>query len=357
MTRLAYLAGAAALAAAFGFAGSALANTIVVAGDNVDCGAGAVDQTTIQGGIDAASAGDTVAVCPGTYSEDLDIFDRDGLTLIATDRASNATTVIQGVLDSAGAIFPTAIPNIDLQSHGVTITGFTIKSPAAVVGEYASGLIIDGTDNKIYKNAFQVSCGTPGSVAIQTWVNGSELLKNISGLTIVENSFTSLAPVAAGCLGYEAIFINNQLSADEADPVVIAGNTFAGRLYRGVGVLRSFTDVKFNSFSTTLFPQATVDFGNVPIGIKVFDFVGAVSNAVIASNSIVGGFIFFLPRFHYGIWLTAGTSDNIMRNNFVLFSATRDCLDDSVNGGTDGTANTWENNNTGPNDFPDGICG
>ena len=354
MTRLAYLAGAAALAAALGLAGNAFADTFVVAGDNVDCVAGgAADATTIQGGIGAASAGDTVAVCPGTYSEDLEIFGLDGLTLIATDRADNTTTVIQGVADSGGATFPFAVPNIDLQSHGVTITGFTIRSPAAVVGEYASGLIIDGTDNKIYNNKFEVSCGTPGSVAIQTWAlaNGSQGLGDISGLTIALNTFRSLFPNASGCLGYEGVFINPQSAVNEEDPVVVSGNNFGGRLYRAVGVVRSYTDVGFNTIRTGLFTQITDDFGTVPIGIKVFDG----SNSVIANNSIVGGFFFFLPRFNTGIWLTADTAGNIVKNNVVQFSATNDCLDESTDTGTAGTANIWTGN-TGFNADPADIC-
>ena len=309
MTRLAYLAGTAALAAALGLAGNALADTLVVDTDGEgsvdDCAAFDVGYSTIQDAINDAAPGDTVAVCPQTYAEDLDIFGKHGLTLIALDRASNATTIIRGVANNGGQTFPFAVPNIDLQSNGVTITGFTIQSPAVTAaGQYTSGLVIDGTDNKIYKNAFKVSCGDPGSVAIQTWVNGTQGLQNISGLTIVENSFASstldATPATTGCLGYEAIFINNQLSADEADPVVIAGNTFAGRLYRGVGVVRSFTDVKFNSFSTTLFPQDTgVDFGLVPQGITVFDYEGTVSNATAGverdkTNTSASVFVFFV---------------------------------------------------------------
>ena len=102
----------------------ALPTTLVVDDDGMatttDCGADTVaDSTTIQGAVTAASSGDTIIVCEGTYGK-VDIpSGKDGLTLKS---ASNP------VIDCAGSTGGTSVGNgITIGSDGVTVQGFEIR--------------------------------------------------------------------------------------------------------------------------------------------------------------------------------------------------------------------------------------
>src|SRR5215213_6716581 len=72
---------AAILSAAIVLAGTASASaaTLIVDDDgfallgNCDAAMPAADSATIQGGVNAASTGDTIVVCPGTYSEQVNV--------------------------------------------------------------------------------------------------------------------------------------------------------------------------------------------------------------------------------------------------------------------------------------------
>ncbi len=246
MRKLGLLTAAAALVAVVGSGGTAWADTLVVndatteaAPCDVAGSAGPPVYDTIQEAIDDADPGDTVSVCPGTYTQDLTIF-KNNLKLKGS---GSATTIIEGVLTGDAAVpgFPTAFPNIDLQANDASIQGFTIRSPASTDGRYASGIVLDGVDIIIKNNAFEVSSGDPGSVGIQTWAlgNGSQGLDDISGLIIMNNTFTSLAP--DNTFGYEGIFINSHNNPVATNnPVTILGNTFSGDMYRAAGIDRLY---------------------------------------------------------------------------------------------------------------------
>ncbi len=288
----------------------------------------------------------------------------NGLSIAAYDRADKSNTVIQGVAVSTGP-FPTCgtvpaavggvspgLANINVSARALTITGFTIQSPAVTApGEYTCGVILDGRGHNIYQNAFKVSCGDPGSVAIQTWGNANGPIGGIDNLHIIANSFSSSKLDTNDlCLGYEAIFINPQSAPESLHPVQIISNTFSGKMYRGVGVYdRDWTDIKYNSFKTKLSMVDTANYGTVPIGIKVW--VG--ENSVVLGNEIRSKKRH--GRFATGIWLNGGTNDNVVAENVVKGSEILDCLDGSIGGGTAGTDNLWQDNK-GKKDSPVGIC-
>lgn len=107
------------------FAGQARAGTVladVVVDDDGQAEPGNCDATTaapdtIQEGVDAAAAGETVEVCPGTYNENVDLTGKTGLTLESTDGA-DVTTV-----DGTGAA---GTDTILAEANNITIEGFTV---------------------------------------------------------------------------------------------------------------------------------------------------------------------------------------------------------------------------------------
>lgn len=107
-TRTSTLAAGAALAIAMIGAPTAMAAggaTIMVDGDGrataASCNDGAAGSArdTVQGGVDAAHPGDTVLVCPGTYVEQVQIAEKDGLTVRST-RPWTATIQAPSSLDA-----------------------------------------------------------------------------------------------------------------------------------------------------------------------------------------------------------------------------------------------------------------
>ena len=390
MRKLATLAAVAALATGFGV-GQALGATLVVDDDGmataVDCDAGDATNSTVQGAIDAASEGDTILVCPGTYTQDLTIF-KNNLKLKGS---GSATTIIEGVLTGDAAIpgFPTAFPNIDLQGNDVSIQGFTVRSPASTDGRYASGIVLDGVDIIIKNNAFEVSSGDPGSVGIQTWAlgNGSQGLDDISGLIIMNNTFTSLAPDST--FGYEAIFINPQNNPVATNnPVTIFGNTFSGDMYRAVYIARDEGNVIGNTICTDL--DATIntdDFGPVPVGVRVnagavvdvnvlvhdnvigVDCEGNFDTGINISSSAGIGTVGEnnVDHAELGVWLRDGADGWTVNNNSIGHSGTDGILIDSDDntvfrntphhGGNDGIdVNGDDNTFTGNNSHHNFDC-
>lgn len=123
--------------------GAALVVLALAAGDRAHLGVAQVSKTItvcssgcqfvqIQDAIDAAQPGDTIAVSPGTYVENLTI--TKSLTLQGADPV---TTIIDGS-EGAAAKIPTIVVE---RTENVTITGFTItKGYRGVWGRYVTNL-------------------------------------------------------------------------------------------------------------------------------------------------------------------------------------------------------------------------
>lgn len=153
MRKLLTLTAAAAVAAMFTLAQPLAAATLVVNDDaagNTDetspCNDGdaAPDHTTIQAAVSAASDGDTILVCPGTYVENVDV-STDNLTirstasLISTGASGAAVTTVDGI-GANDEVF-------DVAADGVTIRGFEI-----INGGGDGGIGFSGDDNVFANN-------------------------------------------------------------------------------------------------------------------------------------------------------------------------------------------------------------
>jgi Right handed beta helix region len=140
------------------------ATVICVPNDAIDgsCTSGA-GQPTVQKGIDAAIAADTVLVGPGTYAETVTAghggvvpgapgIDIDK-AIVLKSRDGAATTTISG---AGGHCLPTSCPGgpqqlVTLSASGITIDGFTLLETSATVNVMTA----DGdavSDNHVIKN-------------------------------------------------------------------------------------------------------------------------------------------------------------------------------------------------------------
>jgi len=138
-----------------------------------NCGQGA-SYATIQAAVNAASAGDTINVCPGVYTESVTI-NKAGLTVVSTGGAS---------VTRIAAPVP-ASPVVAIKQPYVTLIGFTL-APAASANEYDLGVLVAIQGNASAQIAHNVIRGGNSGVLLGCSSSGSTVYHNtVRGATQV----------------------------------------------------------------------------------------------------------------------------------------------------------------------------
>jgi Periplasmic copper-binding protein (NosD) len=190
---------------------------------------------SIQGAIDVAETGNTIAVLAGLYEEDVIIATADLVLegaqagVSAVDRSAEETN-----LDGSIKITGTA--------DGTVIDGFTLLDGSVVSGSKAGVYIDRGAENILVQNTiFDRSGDVDGDTyrGILTATGGDQ-----TGLVIQNNSFSGWATgvfLNSGATGaqildndFNANFVG--MSDDGPDAVTIAGNNFRNNLFEGLGL-------------------------------------------------------------------------------------------------------------------------
>ncbi|MGI6307780.1 MAG: hemoblobin-interacting domain-containing protein [Dethiobacteria bacterium] len=131
---------------ATGYENATVTQTMVAAGPRtwyVD-GAGSADFTTIQAAVTAASAGDTIIVKDGTYTENVTV---DKALTIRSENGAPSTTV-------EAAVYTT--PVFDVDASGVVINGFSVLGPTDT---HVAGIeLVDVNDCTIQNNDCSGGC-------------------------------------------------------------------------------------------------------------------------------------------------------------------------------------------------------
>lgn len=116
-----------------------------------------VDYRTIQAAVNAASAGDTIKVFPGTYREIVTL--KSGVQLHAletvnTDGSSGVVVIdAQGLACVAGApCNPTYAIGLPAGSTGIEVVGFRLITPGSTV---STGILVRGIGHRIEHNRVQ----------------------------------------------------------------------------------------------------------------------------------------------------------------------------------------------------------
>jgi Right handed beta helix region len=370
------------------------------------------EYSTISAAVAAASSGDTIQVCPGTYPETVNV-NIDHLTFDGAQNGKNPVkkapkAVNESVVanDGGGFILSSSADN-------TVISGFTIEDAGTTGSGHdaidafsgSSGLVVK--DNIIRGNNNGINFQNPdGSHAAHIIDNifkandqGGNFASNpdtgtgvwitngpADNTLISGNAFSGDSQTAINFTGDQSnystgLVVSDNKSTNDSTFVVaefstnalIDGNTITTSPSApggfGTGILDFGGDTGLRITNNTL--VATGSAGQT--GIHVSDDNGTLSDSTTVTGNSVTGYSYgvkgdtgytsiYLSSNNIqkagsiGISFASGTSGNDITHNTIGTSAV-DCSDQSTGNLTKGTGNTWlSNKGTDHNSTPSGIC-
>lgn len=207
------------------------------------------DQPTIQAGIDAAAAGDTVIVSPGTYTEALD-FKGKAITVtsgaVSASDPAVAATILRQTGNSLG-FNPIAVFHNGEDTRS-TLNGFTIQTQGPVY----SGIDVEGSVSLVSATAVDANS-----------------IQNVFS-SAVHTTYTAGAPT-----------ISNNGFSGTAQAIGLVGGVIEGNIFSGMNATSVvFAGVQANSAPT----EANDIHGNVFTGNTTTNHVLVSANALIYNN-------------------------------------------------------------------------
>jgi parallel beta-helix repeat protein len=336
------------------------AATLLVDDDALQCPA--APYRRIQDAIDAASAADTIEVCPGTYAEQLRIGrGKDGLTLRATV-AQQAILRPPDALANLGSIGLVWV----LGATNVTIEGLWIAGPfplGACVASTLAGVIVEPGGSATVRRAYiadirpadpaldrcslgyGVSVTAAGAQAASVVVEESLIERYLTGGVLLDGS------------GASGTVARNRLLGDGPDA---AGQTFGVEVRAGAAAAITDNDIGgHRSAAAEAVRSAGISLDRGAAGIRVEGNRVQGNDHGIALTQVTGATVArnqALTNTVYGIAAFAGARDNRFEMNQARESGTADCIDFTTGDRTAATANTWQGNDS-RSAIPAGICG
>lgn len=360
------------------------------------------DFTSINAAVAAAPPGATIRVCPGTYKESVPILKPD-LTLQAPEQQGQSTQCKRGAPDptkDAIVVYNAALnggnpsEGFDVEAPGVTIQGFTVQPDPTLVthdgvgiftSRFAAGYdirhnVVQSNSIGIYVNSdgsaptyVRENCARNNNLAGAAGGNGIYSDQGLSNATITNNYLTgdesNSIVVDTFLTTPHDIQITHNESVDDGSIATFASsgppaynltvehNDVIGSAGSGIVTFNvttssfSYNDVEngtFNGISLHETTNSTVS-SNKANGFKLDGVrLGDSSNGnLVATNRAENNAV-------AGLQATEQSSGNTIRTNHMKGNHP-DCSDQTVGGGTAGTANFWVNDFGFTEDHP-GIC-
>ena len=337
-------------------------HTFIVDNDHLQCPNAAF--TTIQSAVLASGPGDLIRVCPGTYSEQVDIGPgHDGLTLFSQQPRQAIIKAPQPVMTEPGDIV--RIHNV----QNVSLKQFVISGPlpdslfcslqsrtGVRIDQGASALLRDNQITQIRstspalrgcQNGVAVLVGRmfdpAGPTTGTAWITHNEIDRYQKGGIVVDNAGSSASidhnVVAHGSEDVIPIAPNGiQVSrgaAGEVDHNVVTENNGAAS---GTGLL-------LYQAGTGLVQVDHNDVYRNDDGISLYES----NDETVAHNNS------HEQLFFDGLFMDSLSTGNTIAENDAYLNAEHDCHDDSMGGGTAGTANYWLHDKGNTENKP-GLC-
>ncbi len=386
------------------FAGTALASTQWVnddgaVGGNTRCADPGFND--IQSAVNAATAGDTVHVCAGTYAGGVDV--PKTLNLVGAKAGVDARTRKQtgeSIISGGGVL-----GGLFVHADGITVNGFTIRNEVNGPGIFTSpaftgyrivndivtanvfGIYLNtgaGTQTVVQRNlitnnnqtgaasgnGIYTDQGTQdvlvGQNTFRANTNAAVLFTNVS--PTVNSGVTVRSNLAVNNASFVLLFGRNHdvtISSNHTNDTIASDNANQGTAIRvdgdadGVAILHNtilhspFSGVAVrNGFAEDTTGPVGVDIGSNTIRYAASDGID-VTSTVPESVDAHGNTI--RHSRNVGIFFDVGTSGNTIASNSALSSTVWDCQDLSSGTGTAHTANSWTHD-IGVKDSPNGLC-
>ncbi len=305
----------------------AAANTIFVGQSVLDgsqpVGSRSNPFPTITAGLGAATAGDTVAVLPGVYTETVNL--KSLVRLISVDTASFAgsllpgnalDTIIRAPASSNATTTVTATNLISIPSFFTEIAGFSIASP--LVGDAARGPINSGSvgislvnssilvdKDYFVDSGFGASVSYGGANAIAPRFEDDGFIGNIIGLNLADTSTTSFASgmpveIANNDFAFNTFGIQQTTNTSSSGPLL--GDVVNNIFFENADLSGSRQGAAvFSNVANRLLLRANLFSGNGPSETLPGDDTLNVGNgfnpATLTSTPDANGNIYGSPRF------------------------------------------------------------
>ena len=352
-------------ASAFIFASQTNAATLTVDDDHVQCPSAAF--TSIQAAVNAASSGDRINVCPGTYVEQVTIpAGKNNLTL-------RSVTPLAAIIKAPAVMStPKAIVRVN-GAKGITIRDFTITGPGGFgcdsleygvrVDGGGSAIILGNHITEIRDNPFggcqngigilvgrfadaQTGTAIIRNNLIDKYQKGGIVVSNTgSAADVTDNKVKGVGPtplIAQNGIqvssGARANVEDNEVSDNIFTPQTVVST---GILLFGAGAVNvednrvSRSDVNIFAFNTA---NPVIRENRVSDGpFDGIDLTDGTTGAVVSHNDARNNAA-------DGIFIDSASTGNTITHNRLRGNGTFDAEDQSVGTRSCGTGNTWEHN-------------
>jgi len=359
-------------------AGPAMAKEFRVDDDGAQCPDR--DFNSIQAAVNAAAASpgkDKVKVCPGLYPEQVRITGpaQDGLKLEAKKKAEREPGHTPDPQEEAIIQWPATesppLALVDINgADKVTLEGFVVRGPYTLPGvlERHTGVLVEGgaTDVHIHHNRItQIRMAGPASgfqegdaVSIGRRRDNPAGPLPTPGTGKVDHNLIEEYQkngVQVVNPGSHADVDHNEIIGSSAGQAIIASNGVV--VFRGASGKIDHNDVSNNQFTPDpqsagillldVVPDTRADHNDV------FDNDNGISLNGTTDTEISHNETF--DNVDDGLFADSDTADNEFKDNRSFGNGEHDCHDDSVGGGTAGTANEWKGNRGNTQNRP-GLC-
>jgi hypothetical protein len=338
--------------------GQAFAATIIVDDDGMasppaNCGASTPTFNMIEPAVEASNLGDTINVCPGTYTEQVSVeADENGITLRSLVFRAAVIKAPLLMTEPGDLVTITAAQNVTLRDF--TIAGplpdhlfcsLALRSGVRVIG--SGSAIVQGNRITEMRSANPALRGCQNGFAIAV---GRMFEGQTGRITAFDNHIDlyQKGGIYVDNVGSSADLHDNLVQGNGPDPQIAQNGIQISR-----GAVATLEDNRVNdnayALANLLVFSAT--------GILVFEAGPGTTieeNRAVRNDDNIGVYtttgarilrnVLLDATFYDGIFMAGDTSDNRIEDNFLRNNAEHDCHDNSIGPNPGGVANFWIDN-------------